>query len=77
MGLAKYVYPRYAVPITPGGTAISIERLRAHPLWYPGTGRDGLMVSGHVLYISRPLEIAMMVALDNEDGDTEVVVESA
>lgn len=74
MGLAKFVYPRYAVP-TAGGQAISIEKLRAHPLWYPGAGSEGLMVSGHVLYTSRPLEDALTVALDIEDGDVEVEVE--
>src|SRR5437016_3054894 len=78
MGLAQYVYPRYAVPIVPGGQAISIERLRAHALWYPGAGREGLMVSGHVLYTSRALEDATMVALEaGESGESEeVAVES-
>ncbi|MCS6912982.1 MAG: metallophosphoesterase [Myxococcales bacterium] len=72
MGLAQYVYPRFAVPITANGQIMPIDKLRAHPLWYPGSMRP--MVSGHVLYTSRALENAMLVALDTGDADAEVAV---
>ena len=62
MGLAQYVFPRYAVHIA-SGQAVPIDRLRARCLWYPAVGLDGRMVSGHVLYISQALDEAMELAL--------------
>lgn len=77
MGLGQYVYPRFAVSIVGPGTstgqAVPIDELRARCLWYPG---DGLMVSGHVLYVSHALHEAMLVALSaGEPEHAEVDVE--